>query len=439
MSSPSTAASSFLTLIDAEPEETRLKLFREIMAEDPLALFAELRENRPILVLRECVIVARYDEIIEMLNMPDIFTAALYIPKMANNYLMMHDGDALHMREKSIMHSLLNRDDLPKVRAMVAKIASGILKEHHGHMEAVYQYCRMVPATIVRDYFGLIGAELSDLIEWSYWAQADTFYNQPFDILTPKERLHIETRHAETGEKLAAYLKALILTKVVATKFEFLTGPLRRLWRRIRNKEGKLDDDIVSRMMRTKYPPEVGFDVQRQGVNAGGLLIGTIETTAQTAAQAVQYLLKRPDVLDRARNAAQLPDGTQIDAIVWEALRFVPIAPYMFRQTSAEYTLGKGTDFATTIPPSTNVLALTQSAMFDERAYDHPGEFIPGRPLQNNFTFGYGVHTCLGKYIGMVMVPEMVRQMLLLPGLHAKSDIVYDGHLPKAWPVAWTA
>ncbi|MBI2686450.1 MAG: cytochrome P450 [Acidobacteria bacterium] len=424
---------SYLDRVDNEPAESRLKLVREIMAGEPLAFFQELRDRRPILVLPECVLVALFDDVIELLNMPKVFTVRLYEPKMANSYLMMHDDDALHYREKSIMQGLLNRDDLPQVRKMVADIGRDILEKASGKIDAVGEYCRMVPATIVRDYFGLIGMHRKDLMEWSYWAQVDTFYNQPFDIATPEERRRIEESHAASGEKLGKYITALIVTKALTAKLEWLLAPFRKMWRR----DKRVADDIVTRMMRTKFPDSVNFDLQRVGANAGGLLIGTIETTAQATVQTIQFLLERPELLEQARNAAKSEDTSTFDGIVWEALRFVPISPYMFRQTSQEYTLAKGTERETVIPASTNVLALTQSAMFDAKAFESPEEFQAGRNWYHYFTFGYGSHECLGKYVGMVMIPEIVRQVVLLPELRAEGKIVYDGHMPKSYALAW--
>ena len=430
---------SYLERYDSEPEATKLKLVRQFMADDPLGFFKELRAKRPVLATPECTLVALFDDVIEMLNMPKVFTVALYVPKMANGYLMSHDDDAVHYREKSIMQGLLNRDDLPKVREMVRRICEQLLADAGGRIDAVGGYCRLVPATIVRDYFGLIGMPRKDLMEWSYWAQVNTFYNQPFDIATPEERQRIIKNHDESGEKLGKYIAALILTRTVWLKFEFLLGPLRKLWRILMRKDGGLRDDIVARMLRTKFPADVDFDIKRLGLNAGGLLIGTIETTAQATVQAIEYLLQRPELLEQAKNAAALDDPAQFDGIVWEALRFVPISPYMFRQTASEYTIAKGTERETVIPPATNVLALTQSAMFDEKAFADPEEFKAGRNWYHYFTFGYGAHECLGKYVGMVMIPEIVRQVLLRPGLAAKGEIVYDGHMPKSYDLEWEA
>ncbi len=156
----------------------------------------------------------------------------------------------------------------------------------------------------------------------------------------------------------------------------------------------KLSDDIVARMLRTSFPAAVDFDIKRVGTNAGGLLIGAIETTSQAVAQAIQFLLDRPDLLAKAVAAAKSDDTKAFDGIVWEAMRFVPIAPYMFRKSAVEYTVAKGTDRATTIPPGTYVLPLTLSAMFDPKAFESPEEFIPERNWYHYFHFGFGSHDC---------------------------------------------
>jgi cytochrome P450 len=431
---------TYLERLDREPDATKLVMVRKLMAEDPLGLFKELRANRPVLVLPECTLVALYDDVIEMLNMPKVFTTALYEPKMANGYFMSHDDDALHYREKSMMQALLNRDDLPKVRRMTGEICAKLLRDAGGRVDAVGGYCRLSSATMVRDYFGLIGMHLNDLMEWSHWAQVDTFYNQPFDIVTPEERQRITKSHDECSEKLGKYIGALILTRALALTFQAPLALLKKIWRKVtRTTGGEFNDDIVTRMLRCKFPYEVAFDIKRVGINAGGLLIGTIETTAQATVQTIEYLLQQPELLIQARNAAMTEDPSGFDAIVWEALRFVPISPYMFRQTSCEYTIAKGTPHATTIPPNTNVLALTQSAMFDEKAFENPDEFRAGRNWYHYFTFGYGAHECLGKYVGMMMIPEIVRQILRMPSLKADGKMVYDGHMPKSYALTWQA
>lgn len=436
--------SNYLARYDAAPEDQKYPLVRGWIDHEPFPFFKELRENRPILVTPVATLVTRLDDCLEVLNQPKQFTVALYKPKMAD-YLMAHDDDALHTREKSIMYGFLNRDDLPRVRKMVGEICARLLKEADGKMEAVHDYCRMAPARVVQDYFGLKGNQPEALIDWSYWNQVDTFHNQPFDLLTDAQRAYIKQQHDRGGEELGAFIKKLLVRRLIAVKvdtwIETMLSPLKWLCSSLCKLTGGTSephpDDVVTRMLRTTYPDTVDFGLLRVGVNAGGLLIGTIETTCQAVAQAVAYLLEHPEWLERARVAAGNADTSEFDAIVWECTRFVPISPYLFRETAGEYTLAKGTDRATTVKQGDTIMPVTLSAMFDEHAFANPDEFVPGRPLYPNFLFGYGEHECLGKYVGMAMIPEMVRQLLLQPGLKAQGPIEYEYSLPKRWALSW--
>ena len=198
-------------------------------------------------------------------------------------------------------------------------------------------------------------------------------------------------------------------------------------------------DDIITRMLRSSFADQVDFPLQRIGVNAGGLLIGAIETTSQVVSQVIEFFLDRPELLGKVQAAARQDNTEAFDNLVWEASRFVPLSPYLFRQASEGYVLGKGTAHATMIKAGTNVLALTQSAMFDPYAYDNPEQFSPDRTMYHNFTFGFASHDCLGKYIGMVMIPEMVRQVMLLSQVTSGGHIDYKGGpFPEAFNLHWT-
>lgn len=447
--SPDTRATNYLEQFDAAAPDEKFPLVRHWIDTDPLPFFKELREKRPILVTPLCTLVTRFEDVTEVLNLPEEFTVALYLPKMGNGlYLMAHDNDALHYREKSIMQGMLNRDDLPQVRAMVAHIAEGLLNSANGHIEAINDYCRMVPANLVQDYFGLTGVDKRKLIEWSYWNQVDAFHNQPFNLLSPDKRNEISDRQSEASKELGEYLTGLILRRELAVKAQqaehTLLAPwywLRMLIRKIFGEtDDALTDNIVTRMVRTSYPRAVDFDIKRLGVNAGGLLIGAIETTSQAVAQVVEYLLNDPEWLGRAKNAAQANDSALFDGIVWEALRFVPISSFLFRQAACDYKVARSTDHETIIPNGSCVLLVTQSAMFDPRAFENPEQFIPGRNWYRYFHFGFGIHECLGKYVGMVMIPEMVRQILLRPGIKAVGSIDYEGgDLPQRYNLSWSA
>ena len=96
--------------------------------------------------------------------------------------------------------------------------------------------------------------------------------------------------------------------------------------------------------------------------------------------QALDQLLQRPDALAQAHAAAAAGNDALFAAYVFEALRFNPNNPGVFRVAAEDYTVAKGTMRATTIPKGASVLAATQSAMFDENKVDSPNEFRVDRP-----------------------------------------------------------
>lgn len=407
---------SFLEQYDKAAEDEKFPLVRAWMDDSPRPFFEELRRHRPILVTPVCTLVALFEDVEEVLLHPSVFTVELYVPKMGD-YMLAQDDTPLHFREKSIMRSMLNRDDLPKVRELIAKRSKETLDAAGSRIEYVNDFCRLIPALLVRDYFGMDGIDPKQLIEWSYWNQYDTFHNQPFDISDDPDAIH--ERSLEGAQEMGGYLKELVTRKI---------GDIR---------SGGTPDDIVARMLRTQYPEGIGFPMERLARNIGGLLIGTVETTAQAVAQIAQQLLRRPDVMTQAK--AAIDDIETFDSVVWEALRFDPISPYLFRKSVADYAVARGTDREAHIPKDSLVLPLILSATFDERVFPDAETFNHQRPWFDTFHFGFGLHECLGKYIGMVMIPEMVRQTLMRPGLRADSALDFKGlPLPQSYQLSWS-
>ena len=51
---------------------------------------------------------------------------------------MAHDDDALHTRDKSLMQGMLNRDELPHIRTMAAKLSKDLLDAANGLLKLFY-------------------------------------------------------------------------------------------------------------------------------------------------------------------------------------------------------------------------------------------------------------------------------------------------------------
>lgn len=410
---------SYLERFDAAAADQRWPMARQWLFEEPLPFFAELRQKRPILVTPQVTLATRYSDVNMILRRFDAFGVDLYKPKQGG-YWMAQDDTAQHFREKSIMKAILDREQVPAMRQYIASKAAATLAAAHGSMEVVAGLTRAVPIALVQDWFGFEDSKTHDLFEWSYWNQTDAFHNQPFDMAPNAAEIVKQRELVSIG--MVAYLGILVAKKTLEVKV------------------GGGGDSPVARLLRLSFSGALKFDLEQVLFNVGGLLIGAVETTSHCAVNALQVLLSRPDMLAAAKAAAASADTKAFDGFVYEALRFKPAFPYFFRTCHTPTELAGGTPFATTIQPGTTVLAVSHSAMFDEAVFAAPETFDPTRGVGDEFTFGQGLHECLGRAIGEVMIPEIVRQCLKLPNLAAAGPPDYrDGGSPEHWTLTWAA
>ena len=414
----------YLDRIDAAGPANKWPLVRKLMTNERQPFFAECRSERPVMDLPDGIVfVTRHPDCTMVLGRWNDFGVDLYEPKQGS-YLMAHDDTAGHWREKSIMKSILDFEEVPAIRTFLGQEAARILKDAKGSIDCPQQLTRMVPCRLVQEHFGFTGSNAQKLIEWSYWNQTDAFHNQFFDTDVISDPANVVAQRKKSGVRLALYLGRVMIKR----------------WLQLKLHRDK--NDSVTRLMRLSASKGVNFPLKRVLLNAGGLLIGTIETTSVAVNNALAELLSRPDQLAAARAAAAKEDPTEFDGYVVEALRFNPAFPYFFRTCHTPTQFAGGTPHARIVSPGggehgTTIIACTHSAMFDEGAYADPDTFDPRRTMYQTFALGYGHHECLGRAIASVMIPEIVRQCLLLPGLRSEGAIVYQNGVPEHFQLKW--
>lgn len=410
------APASYLTRLAIASRAERWPLARAWLRDEPGPFCDELRRRRPILRTAEVTLVARRADVAEVLSLPSVFTVALYKPKMGD-FMLASDETPMNTRDKSVMRAMLNRDDLARVRALVGTLADEALDRGAGRLDAVPELARLVPVRVVQRYFGLEAPD-ADILRWSFANQLDQFNNLPFDGRPDAEAVNGAAKAARA--EMVARLKALIPARLAAIQ------------------GGAEPDDVLSRLLRTHFPADIGFGMDRVVINVGGLLIGAVETTSEAVVNVLAELFRRPRELEAAREAAAGADTAAFDGYVWEALRFAPIVAFMFRQAAQDHVLARGTARETTIPAGTVVLPLSLSAMFDPDWVERPEAFVPGRPAHAYLHFGLGHHECLGRHVAEAMIPEIVRRALLRPDLRPSGGIDYAGTpFPASYPLAY--
>jgi cytochrome P450 len=437
--------------LDGQPKAQVALVSTWLRTADARPFFAELRARRPVLRTAAFTLVARYDDVTDVLSRPLDFSVRLYAPRMdpvvGGAFMLARDETPVNWREKGIMQAVLRPEDLPSVRALAGEFAEEALDaaEPTGRIEAVRELGRYVPIRICGAYFGFPGPDLDTMYRWSRATQSDMFKNLADDPAVHEASLR-------AGEELRDYLQALIAarradladpgegasTQVTRHAIHTVLGLVRRAPGRpgslparvasvaegvLLEAEDRLDghpqhppQDIVSRLVRTRFPEELGFDDRRILANVAGLLIGAGETTSQAVVQVLRQILSRDPVRVEAAAAAADPDPTAFDAYVWEALRLDPINPLVFRYTERDATIAAGAEHEARIPRGTVVFALTASAMSDESRVPSPDDFRVDRTGAPALHFGHGAHSCLGRHVATVVVPEVVRRVLLRPG-----------------------
>lgn len=398
----STGAVSYLDQYDALGGDLKAKvgLASRWIRTDWRPFFKELREKRPIFKAPTFTFVTKFADVTEVLSREKIFTVRPYAPHMdpvVGPFMLARDETPLNWRERGIMQAVLKPEDLPRVLETAGRLADEALDAAaaQGRIDGVSKLGRYVPLRIVGDYFGFPGPDLAAMYRWSKATQTNMFKNLQNDPAIHKAAV-------QAGQEMKQYLTGLLAEKRAAVATE----------------NGNAAQDTFSRLVRTHFPPELEFDDARILSNVMGLLVGTGETSSQAIVQSLEQILLRPEIHAQAVAAAADPDPRKFDRYVWEGLRLNPINPLIFRLSIEDYTLAAGTERETLIPAGTLVFACTASAGFDDDAVPDPDEFKTDRPDFIGLHFGYGHHICLGKYVGYVMIPEVIRRVLLRPGVH---------------------
>jgi cytochrome P450 len=152
-------------------------------------------------------------------------------------------------------------------------------------------------------------------------------------------------------------------------------------------------------------------------------VIGLVPTLSKAAVHALNQLLDRPEALAMAQAAARAGDDAKLAAVVFEALRFDPVNPIIYRRAVRDTEIARGTRRALRVPKGSMVLAANLSSMFDPLAMESPDAFRADRPWGDYMLWGYGMHTCFGAQINHAVVPAMLKPLLAREGLRRAGPV----------------
>lgn len=404
-------------LIGGDLEKFAEHLKAWAMQQNPEPIFALLRRLKPILVLPQIAIVTRHEDCLQVLSYPTMFNVP-YAPKFAElcdggGFFLGWDDTPEYTRDLSSMRLVVRREDIPtRIAPFVQRTAEAIVEAAPGRLDVVKELGNVVPAAFVGDYVGTP-------------SPAGNVFTPQAAVLSAYLFLPVGN-FKDQALTAAKAMRAVLAEQIAARKQD----------------RGKRDD-VLERCLVMQDAGMPGMDDASVLNNLFGIVVGAIPTTSAAVALALDELLRRPAELAGAQAAAQAGDTALVTQYVFEALRFNPLGPGVFRITAQDFVVAGGTSHATTIPAGRPVLVALQSASFDGDRVSSPHTFDLERPLPEYLHFGFGLHTCFGRYINAVQVPLIVQSVLRRRNLRrAPGDagkLQKDGPFPASFTVEFDA
>jgi len=161
-------------------------------------------------------------------------------------------------------------------------------------------------------------------------------------------------------------------------------------------------------------------------VVALGLIAGTIGNVCAAVSIAIADFFAERDkgpLIDKALQAARSPNGEELGKLIENALVRNPPAPFLARTSTGEMTGFKVKNGRGEYIPEGAHLLLAVGAAAD-------GDYIFGGVDPSDYP-----HRCIGQHLAWPLIQEIVRQVLLLPGLSQVIDPVSGKpeKLKKRW------
>jgi cytochrome P450 len=368
------------------------------------ALFGVLRVFWPNLVLRRklvraydnmgTVIVTRDADVREVLERDDDF-AVVYEPRMRaitsgeNFFLGMQDSPA-YEQDVSVMRLAARWEDVDAIiLPCVDQHASAVAAQAKGGLDVPATLTLPVVADMVARYFGTpVGGAgqptRDDLIAWT----SVMFWYLFIDLGADPD---VDHRAMEAAAGARDWLDQCVAAR----------------------KASPTDtDDVLNRCLDLQRAGTLGFDDLAIRNNLIGLIIGAVPTLSRAAVQALDQLLEHPRALADACAAARAGDDAKLAANIFEALRFNPVNPFIYRRAQRDAIIAKGRLRARRVPQGSMLLASNLSAMFDASRLDDPEAFDSTRPWDDYMLWGHGLHSCFGRHINRAVVPALLKPLL---------------------------
>ncbi|MFK0251561.1 cytochrome P450 [Amycolatopsis azurea] len=344
-------------------------------AEDPYALYALLRTQRPVTKVQvpggpPAWLVTRYEDVragladrrlskditaaLDDLRAAGAGVAAVTLDDFDAHDHMLNSDPPKHTRLRKLVTKAFTTRAVAGLRPRIQELAEELvdalakrLADGERSVDLIDALAFPLPMKVICEILGVPEDRRAAFRKWSH------------AVLSPASPAEFVTASAEMTE----YLSALVAEK--------------------RDSPG---EDILSAIVAADEHGDRLSDSEATGM-ASLLLVAGHETTMNLIGNGVLALLKDRAQWDRLRREPGLLAGA-----VEEFLRIdSPVNTATVRFATEPVTIG-----ATTVLPGSTVLLAIGSANRDPEVFERPDEIDLQRPRGKSLAFGHGIHYCLG-------------------------------------------
>jgi cytochrome P450 len=283
--------------------------------------------------------------------------------EILHNIININGSD--HRRLRNLVNPALAPRAMDRYRPAMRRFLEELLAEipADGRCEFIASFAKPYPSLVIAEVMGAPLEDAPRLHHWSNWIQ------RQFDatsLMTERERIE------QAVTEFYAYEDRLIAERRATPS-----------------------DDLISALIQAEEAGDRLSDGELRNLILN-ILVGGVDTSQSQLAHAVRLLAEHPDQWEHLRGD---PHGLAL-AAVEEALRYEPITPFTARILVSELEF-RGITF----PAGTVVLV---SAWHANREGVEPDRFDITAPRNGArlFTFGAGVHYCVGANLAKAEMQE---------------------------------
>lgn len=402
---------------DIKNSKYRNGVFYRWIKANPIGLFRDLRQKSPVLYL-DGDRRGRNPQYVVLSAAADVE----HVLKERNNYVLAKDYDSYVVSTASgpqtgvtsrWFSQLFNRDTKwvqEAARQLVQKsLEEGIYigenekGQRFARIEYVSQLGRKVPFLLNEQVYGLTGFEMQEATDISRSLADDL-------LLNPANEAEIDERAQKAYEILQMYVKNLLDGHIRAPQGTILAN-LQQEFLQSGGNSSKISREEFQTL--TRY--------------VAGLFSG-VETSQTTVARALDQLMRHGQ-LEKAQDLARRNDDWGLRRMMYEALRFDPVAPYAIRKVAVQTQLPSGV----VLQPGTILIVGTQSAMFDENRVPDPYRFIADRSFKDFLHYRRSGMAQVRDQVTEIESFEVLKALLKNPGLRRAEG--HFGEIDERRPI----